>query len=223
MPKLVSSQTEDEREGRRAKDQFDYALRELTANLLRVTRGAGRAYEVPRQMQACLLAFRAYVDATGVGLSNDEISAVLDVSQDLHGRGFTDEDWQWYGGIEQAMRGGLQLAASRLLEQRTQERRGEDEIIDGVSSIERAREARRKAWVAQPKPTRAEIKAQREALAAMMHAGAARAREAKKARAAPPPEPPKPPPPPSPPKAPKPKASGHKAVFAAYKAKRGID
>lgn len=235
--KLISSQTEEEREkerrksrAERAKGDFDQALRVLTANLLRVTRGAGRAWEVPGQLADCITTLHEYQQATGHGMSDFDISKMLNVQEDFLGRGFDDEDWDWYGGIEEAMRGGLQMAASRLLGQRIQQQAAEKEILRGVQSVERAREARRKAW---ENPTPAQAKARKEAMAAFTKKLAVRARQAAKAevakpaahkpKAAKPPPTPKPPKPPTPPKPPKPKTAGHKAVLAAYKAKRGIE
>jgi hypothetical protein len=47
----------EERERQRrqewAKDEFSGALREMAANMLRIVRGAGKGYELLRQMQSC--------------------------------------------------------------------------------------------------------------------------------------------------------------------------
>jgi hypothetical protein len=57
----------------------------------------------------------------------------------------TDKAWEWEDGIRQMVAGGLQVAASQLLEQRTQEQAGERELFDGLRVIERQRSENRAA------------------------------------------------------------------------------
>ncbi len=228
--RLVSSRTSSERErvDRERRTEFakldvDDRLKSLAANILRVVRGAGRAYEIPEQIYACALAIQAYRDAAGLGLSDYELSEMLSVREEHHGKGYSAADWDWASGIEQMMRGGLQLAASRLLEQRTQEQAGQSEMFDGARAIERSREERRREF----HPNRQKSVGPRTDW--VDSAGATPTKPAPKgvssAKGAPQKtkeDEPEPPAPPSPPKPPKKPTGGRKAVLAMYKADRGI-
>jgi hypothetical protein len=48
--RIVSENSETDLARQRALDQVDWKIRELTANLLRITRGAGKPYEIMQQM-----------------------------------------------------------------------------------------------------------------------------------------------------------------------------
>jgi hypothetical protein len=47
-------------------EEVERTLRELTANLMRVTRGAGRPFQIGQQAQGLVEALIAYRDATGL-------------------------------------------------------------------------------------------------------------------------------------------------------------
>ena len=66
----------------RAMNEASWALRELTANLLRVTRGAGKPYEIVRQAQALIEAMIDYRDAAGYFPSSDELADALSAERD---------------------------------------------------------------------------------------------------------------------------------------------
>jgi len=57
------------------------------------------------------------------------------------------------------MRGGLQVAASRLVGQRTQENRGQTEMMDGVRALDRIREDRRARAAEEEKARRQALRA----------------------------------------------------------------
>src|ERR1700726_1430545 len=83
-----------ERQREWAKDEFAAALRELTANLLRVVRGAGKAYELLLQMKAVIDSAVKYRDLCGYWPSSDLISNVLMLEDEMEttlerGRGGT--------------------------------------------------------------------------------------------------------------------------------------
>jgi hypothetical protein len=224
--KLVSSQTEQKVRAAAAKEQFALRLQELAANIIRVARGAGRAYEVPLQIFRCAELLQEYREASGFGLSDQEVSSMLGVRQDHYSPG---QDWfaaATADAAERIMRGGLQVAASRLVEQRTQERAGRNEMLDGARALENAKAERRNEM---PPPSRANEREARAQIRKLMVEMAAEG-------AQPPPAPRKKVPEKSADSARKPptpapvskeaksaKRAGRKAVLAAYKAKRGIE
>lgn len=122
----------------RVRSQAEYALRDLTANLIRVTRGAGKPYEIGVQCARIVEVFEAYHDAFGSWPSSDWASSVLDVGEEIDFERFPDEVDRHYAE-ERIIRGSLQIAASRLLRQRTQEAAGDTELHRGLR-------AHRKAW-----------------------------------------------------------------------------
>src|SRR5262245_54650182 len=95
------SETEIKRE--RAAAILRASLRELTANLMRIVRGAGKPYDVGEQLVAALSAFKDYREAVGEWPSQYEISEALSIPNALDGlrQGkaegrITAQDWeQW--------------------------------------------------------------------------------------------------------------------------------
>lgn len=143
--RIVSENSEADIARERALKEIHWAVRELTANLLRVTRGAGRAYEIGSQAQSLVDAFMAYRAAAGYFPSSDEISRALSVSYDGDvERNLSANDLAWLHGERAVVRGSLQIAASRLLGQATQEAAGSSEMHKGLREIEQIREKNRK-------------------------------------------------------------------------------
>ncbi len=127
-----------------AEERVAAALRELTANLIRVTRGAGAAYDIGRQAVVLIEAMKKFRDAAGVWPSSDGLSAMLDIRPEQR---FSGEDGRrnaLAGAEEVIMRGSLQMAASRLMGQQIQERMGQNEMRKGLSEIEALRQAPRR-------------------------------------------------------------------------------
>jgi hypothetical protein len=62
----VSENSEADLARQRASDQVEWKIRELTANLLRITRGAGKPYEIMQQMVDLAETMRGYQAATGL-------------------------------------------------------------------------------------------------------------------------------------------------------------
>jgi len=119
--------------------------------------------------------FRAiddYREKAGILPSAQEISEMLELGypfEDLPGR--EDRD-PFYRAEHEVMRASLQVAASRLLGQRTQETRASSDMHDAMRRIEEIRaENRRK--MGKP-PAKKILDAQRAELAAMMRKGAAK-------------------------------------------------
>jgi hypothetical protein len=76
--RVISSQSEAEIRRRETRERLTYPLRELTANLLRITRGAGKSYLLGNQLADCIQAFKDYIDAHGALPSEAEINEILD-------------------------------------------------------------------------------------------------------------------------------------------------
>lgn len=123
-----------------------HALIELTANLLRVTRGAGKPYEILSQARELLAASKEYGDVVGqapffgdivtVNPRYENLGNIAEVSYSQSNEGYAKDEM---------LRGALQIVASRLLSQNTQERRGDSELHEGMRRWEEAIAQRNKA------------------------------------------------------------------------------
>lgn len=111
---------------------LSYPLRNLAANLMRIARGAGKPYEVGKQAVEVIDAFQEYRQVTGCDPSSDEIAEAVRFEHLSDNFGFdpiTDS-------MDTIASGALQVAASRLLGQATQEAAGRDEIMRGLARRE---------------------------------------------------------------------------------------
>jgi hypothetical protein len=127
----------------------------LTANLLRVTRGAGNPYAIVRQATAFVEALVEYGDAAGGLFNSVEITNSLRAEPDGEPmRRLKGEHLAQYLAEQAVIRGALQIVASRLLGQRTQEATGHHEMYDGVNELEEIRAERRKRLLAPAKSAR---------------------------------------------------------------------
>lgn len=124
-----------------ARNDVGRELRELAANIIRVVRGAGKPDEISGQCVAVLKAVQTYRDAAGHWPASHEISEALSISRDY----FTDvynDAWEREDARDTIVRGALQVVASRLVGQNTQEQRGRSEMTDGLLRLERIRAER---------------------------------------------------------------------------------
>lgn len=110
-------------------------LRELTANLLRVARGAGRPELILAQTMALTEFFTAYRDATGGDPRAEEITAALRLEHipDDDGEAWPD----WDRAVREMVNGALQVAAAELLTQHAQAAAGRRELFAGYRHIEK--------------------------------------------------------------------------------------
>jgi hypothetical protein len=141
--KIVVENTEEDLERERVKKEVEWvrrdvdtALLSLTANLFRVTRGAGRAWEIAKQTRELLDAFVVFAEAAKHLPPADGLQAALNIEPELRNRGTILEDLRPRQDAEQdVIRGALQIAASRLLGQGLQEARGMSEMYSGINQI----------------------------------------------------------------------------------------
>ena len=154
--RIVSEQSTKDIELNRRRERLTFALRELAANVLRVVRGAGKAYDLLPQMVRCIEAAESYREVAGFYPSDYEISDALTFEGEvdaLYERASEAslKRWQEDGTIDEAYaekdicRGALQFVASSLLEQRIQRSAGRSELMAGVRALEAARERYRQA------------------------------------------------------------------------------
>jgi hypothetical protein len=131
--KLVSERSEGDIAQEAATTSVASAIRELTANLIRVSRGAGNAQDVGRQAVTLIESFQDYHDAFG-RLPGAELTEFLD-----HDRLWGDVDWSRFDddyadrhfATIKMVRGALQMTAASLMGQRADYLTGERELYDG--------------------------------------------------------------------------------------------
>lgn len=111
-------------------------LQEFAANILRVMRGAGKPYDVVTDAMQLGIAMIEAVRDGGRPISDAEIIEALFVCKYEGSPSFPPND---------VVRGALQVAASRLVGQRTQEAAGRTEIHNGLQLWEGVRQEQRKA------------------------------------------------------------------------------
>lgn len=149
-PRLVVTNTGAERARTWATEAVSWAVRDLAANLLRIVRGAGKPHEVVGQIAGLTQALASYREAFGHGLLPHELSGMLSIDHPEEWRtGLKNSALHRLYAEERIVRGALQVAASRLVEQRTQERVGERELRDGVRDLEDARAEMRREMEAE--------------------------------------------------------------------------
>lgn len=167
---LGKDERDKERQREWVKDEFSWAIRELTANMLRVVRGAGKSYELLVQMQAVIDKAIKYRDLHAYWPSSDVIANMLRLESEMHttlerGRAGTlaqeHIDRWWNDGTFDRMmaehtmyRGVLQIVASRMIGQNTQERAGDSEFFEGLRRLEKTREEQRQKRLEEQRASR---------------------------------------------------------------------
>lgn len=145
-----------------ARGQIRRPLRELAANVIRVVRGAGRSYEIAEQCVAVIEAYRTYFDKVGSWPTAWEVDQALAIAREWEAQVY-DDAWERDVAREGIVRGALQVAASRLVGQNTQENRGRSELMEGVNSIIRIREEAKMRLAEEERTQRQAEKAMRAA------------------------------------------------------------
>lgn len=132
--RLVSINSEEDFAKQRALDDIRWPMKELAANMVRVVRGAGRAYDLPRQMVEVIRRVEDYHAAVGCYPSDLEISEMVSLRHIEK----TGKD-ELSAGINKTVQGALQYAASAVVSQATQQSNGENELFEGLRWIEQGR------------------------------------------------------------------------------------
>lgn len=146
--KIIAENTDQDIARHHAQLDVEESLRQLSANLLRVIRGAGRPHEIGKQCEDLTVAWQNYREAAGVWPSGELVAASLELETPPWVSGLGEHEAAAWYGKRTLTRGVLQMVASELLDQRTQQTAGEHEMYTGLNEITRAREAQRR----QPAP-----------------------------------------------------------------------
>jgi hypothetical protein len=115
------------------------AIRELTANLLRVMRGTGRPEDVVRQAQLFIDSCAAHRDIAGRDPDATVVAEALrlEPTPERDGDGEFGSLSEWDRAVREMVHGGLQVAAAELLDQHAQAAAGRRELFSGYRDIER--------------------------------------------------------------------------------------
>lgn len=112
-------------------------LRKMAANLMRIARGAGNPYELEQQITSLSDYLKSYRDLVGHGVSDHIVYDCLNIRQRLDHD--TDADYRRrHEAKETMMLGAIQVAASRLTRNTTQEIAGDRQMLDGVELLQAA-------------------------------------------------------------------------------------
>jgi hypothetical protein len=118
-------------------------LRELAANIIRVTRGAGRAFDISLQAEAFLKAMVEHRNAIGYYPSAADLKQALRIDDPVSMERTPADKLSELYARQTLIRGALQVAASRLVQQGAEQAAGEAEILKGIREIEKVEEAAR--------------------------------------------------------------------------------
>ncbi|GKX35283.1 MAG: hypothetical protein MnENMB40S_29010 [Rhizobiaceae bacterium MnEN-MB40S] len=123
----------------RAQHKLDRPLRNLAANIMRVSRGAGEPYEIVHQCVDFLQKVQEYQDKIGRLPDPEFLSSTLSCD--------SGDKYDWNDpyslkaeGLEIAICGALRVTAARLLRQKLQESHGDKELMQGINQVLEYRE-----------------------------------------------------------------------------------
>jgi hypothetical protein len=123
-----------------AESRVSEALRRITANLLRIVRGAGSPSDVLNQTISLREAFDEYRQAFGHWPPSSDVGEMLSVDRGEEWRRRVDDPQVIHeGAIDWIAQGALQFTASRLIGQPAQENAGKTEMLSGIAALEKAR------------------------------------------------------------------------------------
>lgn len=141
--KVVSSQSDEDVARGEALRDLRWALRELTANLMRISAQAGKPEMVGEQCVAVVKPMRKLLDL-GSAPYDWAMQEMLNFRPDLGGMNLDRENTEWERGLALIVKGAVRMAAAELVDQGPQEAAGESMIFDGLAPIEAIRERNRK-------------------------------------------------------------------------------
>ncbi|WP_420335562.1 hypothetical protein [Roseibium sp.] len=150
MVKLVVENDPKEIAQRDAFRRLEKVLKNLAANLFRVSRGAGKPFSVASDCAAVIEAYEDYRNAVGHYPTSHEVSTALDFKKDIETPPSDDPLYDREFAIDCIISGSLQLVASKFLGQRLQISAGEKELIEGVRELEAYRERQRQLLMQRP-------------------------------------------------------------------------
>jgi hypothetical protein len=152
----------------RVQQEFEFALCEAAANMLRIIRGAGKPCGLLKQMSDVVAAAVKVRDVTGqlpIGILENVLhrESNTEAIREKRRAGKIDEAsierWHEDGTFEQLdaedniKRGVLQIMASQLVGQKTQESAGESEMRNGINEVFEVRKRAKQYRNAQQRPS----------------------------------------------------------------------
>ena len=148
---IVSENTPEQIAARRkqqdiedAQAKVSWALRSLAANIMRVTRGAGRSYELGPQASEFVNALIDHHNIAGRFLEWELDQALSFQREEEWMKTLSPDNLDELDAENEILCGALQVVASRLVRQRSIESAGDKEMHKGMRRIEDIREERRK-------------------------------------------------------------------------------
>lgn len=131
------------RQAQEARRRLREELRGLAANLMSVSRGGGKPWALRSEVAAVEREFEAYRAVIGGYPSSEELSTMLHLGDaPQKPTPPSKEELEWALSLTAAVRGGLRIAAARLLDLPSEESAGETELYYGINGMEALREAR---------------------------------------------------------------------------------
>ena len=121
--RLASEQSDQELACKQEAEAVAHTLRRLAANLIRITRGAGKPYELTDDCISFIKAIEGYIDRTQQSPPFHDFQAMLSIERAFAVE-LSDEQFELECARDQMVHGALQITASRLLKQNTQESAG---------------------------------------------------------------------------------------------------
>jgi hypothetical protein len=135
--KIISENSDAKIAKNRAREDLRWPLRRLTANLIRIVRGAGSPDDFAEYLDALVAAYQAYREAFGHWPDGREIQQALAIDKPSGRDDIGD-------AREMIVKGALRLVAARLLNQNLQAGHGKDDITTGIRHLEEIREENRR-------------------------------------------------------------------------------
>lgn len=142
-PILVSSRTQREVDQDYTSRQTEAAARILAANILRIMRGAGKPHLLMEDISRFVQTAREFFDAHGFWPTQELSSYLSYQDRERDYSQFDDAARMRAYAVDDMIAGSLQIAASRLLGQRTHISAGETQLSRGAADWEEGWELER--------------------------------------------------------------------------------
>jgi len=146
--KLVSDNPEPRVAPEQALNRVREPFRALTANLIRIVRGAGSPFDFFEDLVRFRMACESYEKAIGHGLTGQDLRVCLEIDNDPK-PSWSDERYERECATERIIEGALRITAARLLDQQLQIAAGERDFFSALRDYARAVEDERKARMAE--------------------------------------------------------------------------
>lgn len=153
--RIAAQNTDDEIAIQATIDRLGWYLRDLTSNLLRVTRGAGKPTKIAYDCSNVLKAVEEYKEITGSWPDGRIATEALSIRDP-----FIDDPKfdRWRDEMQLAdevLLGSIQVVASRMLDQKLQIKAGENQMSRALRGLEALKKERAKEFAKKhgaPKP-----------------------------------------------------------------------